>query len=428
MLLTITNLYPRQDEPNRGLFNMQFFSRLSLLLTRRFTGGGDAAGIFNVCLVPCWRVWRWPAIRRWKAPPGADVATRYLPVFYIPILGRDLNWFTYSTALRRLRHEAAAHGAILATWLYPDAVAAADLARHVGKPLWIKLHGGDINHLNSRLRRRKALEACHQAAGIFCVSHLLARRLGEAGIDPAKIHAVPNGVDSTMFTPTGTREPRPDGRKIVLFAGHLAKIKGPDLLLSAWRRLLDMQAQRQGESRQEEGLKLLIIGNGRMKRQLERNAHRLGIHASIALLGTRRHDEMPRWMRSVDCLCLPSRSEGMPNVVLEALACGTPVVAGDVGEVPLLIKNGINGYVVPLREPDFPGRLATAVHTALHRSWDRRDIAATVTAYTWEQAAETAIDLSCAFGAQEQPGINAAALCGKPRRNTRSRQRENDRQ
>jgi len=392
MLLTISNLYPRPDEPDRGLFNMQFFERLSPTLAAG-EGGVASGGILNVCLVPSWRVWKWKAIRSWLCPHNVSVRTHYLPAFYIPVIGRNLSWATYVWALRRVEAEAQGCGAILATWLYPDVVAAAELARRVGRPLWIKLHGSDILHLRNPGRRDRILEACKQAAGLFCVSRPLAAALCEEGVDPAKIHYVPNGVDKSLFTCGERTSGRQEGGgKTVLFVGHLVEVKGPDILLKAWRSLQQMQERGNDAGRGSHKARLVFVGEGSMRQVLEKRAQKFGVADSVTFHGVKPHSEIPQWMRRADCLCLSSRSEGMPNVVLESLACGTPVVATDVGAVPFLVEEGVSGRIVP-RGAGLPRRLAETILGVLNDEWDHQRIAAGMAGYTWEKSAETAARL-----------------------------------
>jgi len=409
MLLTITNLFPRPDEPDRGIFNMQFFDRMASALVENAPHGDAAAtaGLFNVCLVPSWRVWEWRTIRAWRVPQKALYQTRYLPVFYLPVIGRSLSWATYGRALRSVMAEARKCDWILATWLYPDAVAAAGLARNTGKPLWIKVHGSDVFHLKNESRRRRILDACAQAEGVLCVSRLLADRLREVGVDAGKTHRVPNGVDRNLFCPRDRAAARQqkardmglpsqqdgDPARIVLFVGHLVEVKGPDILLDAWAGVQRVTNRGEGGGESPAQPKLLIVGTGNLRKQLENRAVRLGIADSVLFLGRRPHHEIATWMNIADCLCLPSRSEGMPNVVLESLACGTPVVATDLGEVPWLIRDGENGRVVPVGPKDLAGRLAGTIDSVLKTQWNRSEIAASVESYTWENAAERAVRL-----------------------------------
>ena len=117
-----------------------------------------------------------------------------------------------------------------------------------------------------------------------------------------------------------------------------------------------------------------------------------GISDSVCFVGSRPHDEMALWMNAADCLCLPSRSEGMPNVVLESRACGRPVVAANVGDVPRLVREGVDGFVIE-DGPGFSGRFADALGRALDHDWDRETIVAGTSRLTWERAAEDLLSI-----------------------------------
>jgi len=389
MLLTISNLYPRPDQPACGVFNAQFFDALAEAWKTETRNTGSA--LRNICLVPSWRVCQWRAITRWRDTRQTVYLTRYLPVFYLPVAGRLWNSLFYTLALRQIRDLAMQCDIVFATWLYPDCVAAAQLARKCELPLWIKVHGGDILHLGDSIRGKAILKTCHQAEGIICVSRLLVQQLVDAGIDAHKVHSVDNGVNSVLFHPINRDEalkrcrtygcdiPDGDMPPIVLFVGRLVGIKGLTDLLSAWQQLLAKSAPRP---------RLWILGEGELEQTLENQAKSHGIDDTISFLGTRPHDEIPYWMNAADCVCLPSTREGMPNVVLESLACGKPVVASDVGEVPYLVTQGKTGLVVSRHVGDFPAHLACAIRQALETPWDSRTIAESVGHYTWEHAAQ----------------------------------------
>ena len=178
--------------------------------------------------------------------------------------------------------------------------------------------------------------------------------------------------------------------KRVVFVGNLVRVKGVERLLEAWAI-----ARLPGDAR------LVLIGDGALRRRLERMSDDLGIADDVEFLGRRPHAEIADWMRGSHCLCLPSRSEGMPNVVVEALSCGCPVVATGVGEIPFLVTNGVSGYVVDgtadeQNQESAEGRLVKALSEALEkavaRDWDRAAIAAAMSDYTWEEAARTVAD------------------------------------
>jgi glycosyltransferase involved in cell wall biosynthesis len=366
MIITVSNLFPRPDQPTRGMYNYQLFKEMGKVIGNKadLFGGVHAnelersdtpeSRIQNVCLVPEWRIWRWRGIRRWRMSEFR-IPTLYIPVFYIPFLGRSINWWFCFRGLKREVALSLNQSTIFyVPWLFPDGVAVARAIRGSGARLWLMVLGSDTFHLKSSARRQKIFEACEQAEGIVCVAQVLADRLAAAGVPLAKLHVVPNGVDTSLFrvrskeeTPLslmGT-EPHYPGplsqgereygnSRRILFIGNLVPVKGPDVMLRAFSLLCETT---QGSGNKVISPELLIIGSGPMRRQLERKAHQLGIAERVHFLGNRSHTEVARWMNMADVLCLTSRSEGMPNVVVEALASGLPVVATAVGACPELL-------------------------------------------------------------------------------------------
>ena len=184
---------------------------------------------------------------------------------------------------------------------------------------------------------------------------------------------------------TANQEPRTTNHepRTVLFVGHLALVKGVDRLIDAWSILISKLQHLTAEA---DAPRLVVIGAGPLRGRMERMARKAGISDSVRFLGAIPHAEVARRMNAAHCLCLPSRSEGMPNVVLEAMASGLPVVATAVGEVPFLVKDGETGFVVN-GEDDVPARLAAALMQALEKKWERRQIALATNAFTWEDTA-----------------------------------------
>ena len=156
-------------------------------------------------------------------------------------------------------------------------------------------------------------------------------------------------------------------------------MKRVDRLVEACALLADSGAS-------QEAIRLAIVGSGPLRAALEKRVGKLRLAGRVRFLGGRAHDEVALWMNAADCLCLPSLSEGMPNVVIEALACGVPVVATDVGEVPFLVKDGVNGFVVNGADDGLPARLAESLRLCLAREWDRSSIAGAMGGFTWEAA------------------------------------------
>jgi glycosyltransferase involved in cell wall biosynthesis len=219
--------------------------------------------------------------------------------------------------------------------------------------------GSDTFHLQSPSRRKRILAACTQAKGIICVAQVLADRLAAAGVPQAKLHVIPNGV--SPLTPSLSPEGR--GRRAsILYVGNLVPVKGPDILLQAFASLTTQQPCHTTTT-------LTLIGAGPMRSKLERLARTLGIGDQVRFLGRRPPEEVADWMNRADVLCLPSRSEGMPNVVLEARACGLPVVASPAGAIPELPLDKTHFLVVPACTP---AHLAAGLHDMLSRDLSKR--------------------------------------------------------
>lgn len=382
-LLTVTNLYPRPDDPRRGLFNARLFVALAAQLhesgalpsprLRRAGKSQESVGLSVLVLVPEWRPWRWAAIRAWcvpgDTPATKNIATRYVPVFYLPGIGRNIAWWFHARALRRHRILFEKCDAVLATWLYPDATAAGIVAREHEKPFWVKLHGTDRFHLDHPVRGRVIRVAMEEAAGFFPNAQFLADSLTQQGIPGERVHVVRHGVDSGRFRP----RPKDDAWKqisrmhsaadlpslpVLLYVGHLKKIKGPDRLMAAFAELVHSEVPAPPAP-----LTLVFIGDGPKRSDLDRLAGTLGVVDRVRFLGARPPEEVALWMNVAGCLCLPSRSEGMPNVVLEALASGCPVVATDVGDVRAVVHEP-QGIVVANGE-DCAQQMAAGIRRVL---------------------------------------------------------------
>jgi len=156
-------------------------------------------------------------------------------------------------------------------------------------------------------------------------------------VDESKVHIIPNGIDTEQFTPPGDRQDRSTSPVELLFVGRLSPVKGLEYLLSAFADLqsgpLDVH--------------LTIVGDGENQDEYLDRAERLGIEDAVTWTGW--VDDVTQYYERADVLVLPSISEGQPSVLLEAQACGVPVVATDVGGVPELVEAG---HVVPPRDPD----------------------------------------------------------------------------
>jgi len=379
-VLFVSNLFPRPDVPQCGVFNAAFVLALNTHLS--LAGGG----VEVVVPVPEWRVNRWRGIRRWEVPDLSGNFTgcpvRYVPCFHIPLVGRSLAWIFHLVALRAACVTSVRDcDAVLGSWLYPDAAVAQRLAAGAGKPCWIRLHGTDRFHLDAAFRGavcRRALAAC---AGILVNAQFMKRELVRRGIAENGIAVVPNGIDRDVFHPGAARLRE---RNLVLWTGNLVGIKRPELALHAFARFQDGR----------EAARLVIAGGGVLRARLERLSRRLGIADRVLFAGMLGRQELADQMRRAGALLLTSRSEGMPNVVIEALACGTPVVSTAVGDVPTVVQNGRNGFVVESgNNGESAARLADALQQTANIEWSSSEISDAISQHDWNCSAATALKI-----------------------------------
>ena len=224
----------------------------------------------------------------------------------------------------------------------------------------------------------------NEGVEFFPVANHLGQRLEQAGVSPDKITCAPNGVDAEMFyweedgrklADESTPGIEPDDR-VVLFVGNLVAVKGPDVLMEAWRQLKRTLAD------EAHDIKLVIIGDGVMRARLEGAAGN-----DIVFAGRISPDGVAAWMRRSSALCLTSRDEGMPNVVLEAMACGLPVVASAVGGVPDILRGMPSAFAVPSGDVE---ALAGSLAECLSQPVDRAAISAKAHArWSWDKQART---------------------------------------
>jgi len=285
--------------------------------------------------------------------PEKSLAGKNFPVHCLDLPSK----YAGSGAARLVRFLRAEHFDLVHVHLFPANYFAAWASLRVTDVPWIYTEHSMWN----RRRRFLALRALERIIysrfeRIVAVSESVARSLIQwlPSVGP-KVRVIPNGV----LLPPGypNRLPGSVGdRATILFVGRLEYVKGVDVLLRALAAL-------------PPSVTLWLAGAGAQRAQLEQLADTLGISDRVKFLGFR--TDVQQLMIEADCLVLPSRWEGLPMVVLEAMAGGTPVVASAVGGIPEVIEDGVTGWLVP---PEDPASLAQALITALGDSDRRRRI------------------------------------------------------
>ncbi len=274
-------------------------------------------------------------------------------------------------------HKTSPFDVILASWAYPDAYAASLLAKDLGIPFVVNVLGSDINALiKLPALRLQIIETLNKSHRVISVSHALRETVLKLGVAPEKVVVQHNGVDGVKFKLQDRIQVRqrlglPADRNIILYVGNWVSEKGVDILVQAIGKLRSM-----GRT----DVLLTLVGSGPLEPTLKEIVATSGIEAQVRFCGRKSHIEVPDWMAAADIFCLPSLREGCPNVILEALSCGRPVVASRVGGVPELLDER-NGIMTLAGDSDL---LATALSQALDRHWNENELRETVKNRSWE--------------------------------------------
>ena len=211
----------------------------------------------------------------------------------------------------------------------------------------VKLRSGCHYYQKRYLRRRGPVRRLfllllRLADCIVVTNSEVERLLSELGVTPNRVVRIPNGADTTQFRPVPAdgRTPMrrqlglPDSKPLVLYVGRLAHLKGVDVLLCGWELL-------PGDLR--DAASLVLVGDGAERNNLLRTIERLALEDSVLLVGTKKN--VSDYYAASDIFVLPSRTEGLSNALLEAMARGMPVVASDVGGAPDIIQDGKSGLL-----------------------------------------------------------------------------------
>lgn len=282
-------------------------------------------------------------------------------------------------AVERLWREEGPFGLIDAHFVYPDGYAAVKLGRRFGVPVVVSARGTDVN-LYPDLRNigGKVRWAVRNADACIGVCEALVGRMVELGADRRRVHVVPNGVDTERFFPIPREEARkmlgiPESGFVYLSVGALIERKGHDLLIQAF-----------ANPGVQDGARLYIAGAGPEEDALRRLAVQQGVGDRVVLLGHVKNASLPHWYNAADCFCLCSSREGWANVIMESLACGTPVVATNVWGAPEILTRPDIGILVDRTVESIANGLAQARSVG----WDRGGIRKHVEGRTWGKVAE----------------------------------------
>ena len=386
-LIVYSSLFPNAVQPTAGLFIRERMFRvgkqlpLVVVSPKPWFPGQGLIRLFR----PHYR----PLPTRRETQAGFEV---YFPRFLaIPGLFRGLDSLfmalgSYFT-LRRLKSQG--HNLIDAHFAYPDGHAAIKLGRWLGLPVSVTLRGTEVPQSRNPALVPKLREVFRDADKVITVSDSLRRLALSLGLAEERGQVVGNGVDADRFTPVPRNEARsrfglPETAKVLITVGGLVERKGFHRVIACLPELLKSHPD----------LHYLVVGGpcpeGDMSQALKAQATALGVAERVHFLGSLPPDELKWPLSAADVFVLSTRNEGWANVILEAMACGLPAVASDVGGNREVVCRPELGEIVPF---DDQPALTLALDRALSRAWDPATIRAYAELNSWGHRVETLVGI-----------------------------------
>ena len=376
-LLTFSTLFPHAGRPNHGIF---VENRLRHLLA-----GGEAT---SVVLAPV--PWfpspsaRFGALALHALAPVTEcrhgIMIRHPRYPVIPKLGMSVApWLLYRAmvpVVARLLAEGHRFDAIDAHYVYPDGVAAAWLGRRFGVPVVITARGTDVNLIPRHTIPRRLIQgAIRDAAALIAVSAALKQALVDLGAPDDKVTVLRNGVETGLFRPPVDREAARAALGLrgpaLISVGGLIERKGHHRTIEAMRQLPGFELIIAGEGPEHEGLSALIA--------------RFGLGDRVRLLGPWPHRDLPALYGAADASVLASSREGWANVLLESMACGTPVVAADIWGNPEVVRAPAAGVIY---QPNTPDGVAAGVRRLFAAMPDRAATRRYAEPFSWDETTQ----------------------------------------
>ncbi len=373
-ILTFSTLYPNAETPGHGIF---VETRLRHLLA-------DFAGLAAKVVAPV--PWFPFAAKRFghyakfarvpKSEQRNGISILHPRYLQLPKIGMNaapqfLARASYPV-LRKIIRDGFDFDLIDAHYYYPDGVAATLLGKWLDKPVIVTARGTDINLIPGFAAPRKMiLKAADSAVASITVSEGLKKRMVDLGAAAEKIHVLRNGVDLTLFQPIDRARARKElgwHSKVLLSVGNLLELKGHHLVIDAMRELAEYR--------------LVIIGSGNEEDNLRRRCHVANVADRVEFVASIPQDKLKTYYGAADALILASSREGWANVLLESMACGTPVIATSVGGNPEVVSRHEAGILLPERSAE---SVAQGVHKLFSSYPDRGSTRRYAEQFDWRE-------------------------------------------
>jgi teichuronic acid biosynthesis glycosyltransferase TuaC len=384
--LLFSSLYPSSVRPGHGIF---VETRLRELLSSGqiqtkvvapvpwFFSTSDRFGEYA-------RMARTPTRETYN---GVDVLhPRY---FLPPKVGMNIAPFTMAMgampAIQRLLDDGYDFDVIDAHYYYPDGVAAALLARRFNKPFTVTARGTDLNLIPQHALPRRMIQwAASRADASIGVCSALIDVLRAWKLPANRLHVMRNGVDLARFRPIAQNAVRAElgvsGAPLLISVGYLVERKGHHIAIDALAKLRSTYPQAH----------LVIIGSGEELERLQSLCLRLGVQGSVTFTGSLPNAELFKWYSAADVMILASSREGWANVLLESMACGTPVVATRIWGTPEVVAEDVAGRLVDQRDG---ASFAAGIKSLLATYPDRGRVRAYAEKFSWQSTTDAQLAL-----------------------------------
>jgi glycosyltransferase involved in cell wall biosynthesis len=357
-LAIVTSYFPLREEPYRGRTAYKVAMELSKWMS-----------VEAICPLTRYPEWFQPKnfpYRRVDPTYSPDgIKTNYLEYPALPGLTRVSNGFVCAHYIENLVRKARPD-VLQSYWIYPDGFATVRVGRKLGIPVVLVAIGSDLNRIPDRITERFTRQALSDATHVMTMGRHLLQQAIRFGAKPDKITSYTNGCDTEIFHLQDRSDCRSQlqvnaATQLIVYVGRLDMLKGLGELLQATAMLVLKYP----------ALQVACVGDVPALAPLQVQARQLGITRNIIFTGASDSVEVARWLGACNVFSLPSHFEGSPNAIIEALNCGRPVVATQVGGIPELVDSEA-GILVP---PHDPGALAQALDFALKKTWDEAAIA-----------------------------------------------------
>ncbi|BCO30238.1 glycosyl transferase family 1 [Thiohalobacter sp. COW1] len=387
-LLVFTTLFPHPGQPHAGLFIRERMFRVAAHCP--LTVVAPVPWFPLQGLIRRFRPHYRPSAPRHEIQQGIEV---YHPRFLaLPGIGRRFDGLMLALGSRRLLRRLDRQGRVDlvdAHFGYPDGYAAVRLGRWLRRPVTLTLRGTEPRHSRTPGLRPRLLQALRGASHVISVSDSLRRVAIGLGVSPDKATVVGNGVDTDRFQPVDRDEARrrlglPAQAQVLVTVGGLCERKG-------FHRVIEQLPQLRERF---PGLRYLVVGGpsaeGDWSDRLRAQVATLGLEAQVQFLGSLPPEQLKGVLSAADVFVLATRNEGWANVILEAMACGLPVVATDVGGNAEVVNAPELGRIVPFGDGE---ALRAALAAALEHDWDRQAIIDYARANRWETRVEALLGI-----------------------------------